>query len=59
MNFENSVSTDNGNLDFGSSAPDQKSWLTKKLVPAVQKVGVVAGKVGVVAGKVATIAALL
>jgi hypothetical protein len=59
MNFENSVSTDNGNLDFGSSAPCQKGWISKKLVPAVQKVGVAAGKVGVVAGKVATIAALL
>jgi hypothetical protein len=59
MNFENSVSTDDGNLDFGSSEPDQKSWLTNKLVPAVKKIVPVVQKVGVIAGKVSTIAALL
>jgi hypothetical protein len=59
MQFEKDVSTSNGNLDFGSSAPCQKGWVSKKLVPAVKKIVPAVQKVGVVAGKVSTIAALL
>jgi hypothetical protein len=59
MQFESAISTNNGKLDFGSSEPCQKSWLTKKVVPAIKKIVPAVQKVGVVAGKVATIAALL
>lgn len=48
------------NFSFScEESPEAKGWLTKKLVPAIQKVGNTAGKVATVAGKVATIAALL
>ncbi len=52
MNFENSP------LSFNSS-PDQKSWLSKKLVPAIKKVIPIAQKVGIIANKVAIIASVL
>jgi hypothetical protein len=46
-------------LSFSSSSPETKSWLSKKVVPAIRRVGSVAGKVAGVAGKVATVASLL
>jgi hypothetical protein len=52
MNFENSP------LSFNSS-PDQKSWLSKKLVPAIKKVIPIVQKVGIIASKVAVIASVL
>jgi hypothetical protein len=59
MQFEKAISTNNGNLNFGSSAPCQKGWVSKKLAPDIKKIVPAVQKVGVVAGKVATIAALL
>ena len=50
---------ENTKLSFSSESPEVKSWFSKKLVPAIKKVGNTAGKVAPVAGKVATIAALL
>ena len=50
---------ENTNLSFSSESPEVKSWLSKKIIPAIKKVGNTAGKVATVAGKVATIAALL
>ena len=48
------------NFSFSSEeSPEAKSWLSKKLIPAVQKIGVTAGKIATVAGKVATVAAIL
>ena len=48
------------NFSFSSEeSPEAKSWLSKKLVPAVQKIGATAGKIATVAGKVATVAAIL
>ena len=48
------------NFSFSSEeSPETKSWLSKKIIPAIKKVGNTAGKVATVAGKVATIAALL
>ena len=52
MNFENSP------LSFNSS-PDQKSWLSKKLVPTIRKVIPIVQKVGIIANKVAIIASVL
>ena len=49
----------NHNLNFGTSAPSDKSWITKKFIPAVKKIVPIVQKVGVVAGKVATIASIL
>ena len=49
----------NVNLSFGNSAPSEKGWITKKLIPAVKKVVPIVQKVGIVAGKVATIASIL
>ena len=54
VNAENTSS-----LDFGSESADEKSFLTKKVLPAVKKIGNVAGKVATITGKVATIAAIL
>jgi hypothetical protein len=59
MQFEKAISTNNGNLDFGSSEPCQKGWISKKLVPTIKKIVPAVQKVGVIAGKVATVAALL
>ena len=50
---------ENTNMSFSSESPESKGWISKKLVPAIQKVGNTAGKVATVAGKVATVAALL
>jgi len=48
------------NFSFSSEeSPETKSWLSKKIIPAVQKIGNTAGKVANVAGKVATIASVL
>jgi hypothetical protein len=52
MNFENSP------LSFNSS-PDQKSWLSKKLIPTIRKVIPIVQKVGIIANKVAIIASVL
>ena len=52
MNFENSP------LSFDSS-PDQKSWLSKKLVPAIKKVVPIVQKIGTIANKVAIVASVL
>ena len=50
---------ENTKLSFSSESPEAKSWLSKKLIPAIKKVGNVATKVATIAGKVATIAAVL
>ena len=48
------------NFSFSSEeSPETKSWLSKKIIPAVQKIGNTAGKVATVAGKVATVASVL
>ncbi len=48
------------NFSFSSEeSPEAKGWISKKLVPAVQKIGVTAGKIATVAGKVATVASVL
>jgi hypothetical protein len=48
------------NLSFSSNeSPEAKSWLSKKVIPAIQKVGATAGKIATVAGKVATVASVL
>jgi len=48
------------NYSFSSEeSPEAKGWISKKLVPAIKKVGNTAGKVANVAGKVATIASVL
>lgn len=44
-------------LTFSSSAPDQKSWLTKKAFPAVMKALPVANRVLPVANRVLPVAA--
>jgi hypothetical protein len=51
MNFENSP------LSFDST-PEQKSWLSKKLVPSIRKVVPIAQKVGTIANKVAIVASV-
>jgi hypothetical protein len=50
---------ENTKLSFSSESPEAKSWLSKKIMPAVQKIGATTGKIATVAGKVATVAALL
>ena len=50
---------ENTKLSFSSESPEAKSWLSKKIIPAIKKAGNTAGKVATVAGKVATVAALL
>ncbi len=50
---------ENTKLSFSSDFIEAKSWLSKKLVPAIKKVGNTAGKIATVAGKVATVASLL
>jgi hypothetical protein len=49
----------NSSLTFSSSEPTQKSWFTKKVVPVIRKVAVIAGKVNDISGKVAVIASIL
>jgi hypothetical protein len=51
MYFENS------HLSF-NSIPDQKSWLSKKLVPAIKKVVPIVQKVGTIANKIAIVASV-
>ena len=54
------VNTDNSSsLDFGSESADEKSFLTKKVIPIVNKIGNVASNVATISGKIATIAAIL
>ena len=54
------VNTENtSSLNFGSESADEKSFLTKKVLPAVKKIGNVAGNVANISGKIATIAAIL
>jgi hypothetical protein len=52
-------SINSSSLDFGSDSPHSKSFLSKKVLPTIRKIGNVAGKVATVSGKVATIAALI
>jgi hypothetical protein len=48
------------NFSFSSEeSPETKSWVSKKLIPAVQKIGATAGKISDIAGKVATVASVL
>ena len=48
------------NFSFSSEeSHESKGWISKKLIPAVQKIGATAGKIATVAGKVATVAAIL
>jgi hypothetical protein len=54
------VNTDNtSSLDFGSESADEKSFLSKKVLPVVKKIGNVAGNVATISGKIATIASVL
>lgn len=47
------------NLSFSSEeSHESKGWISKKIIPAVQKVGNTAGKIANVAGKVATVASV-
>jgi len=52
------MNSENSSLRFDSS-PDQKSWLSKKFVPAVKKVIPIVQKVGTIANKVAIVASVL
>jgi hypothetical protein len=52
MNFENTP------LSF-DSAPEQKSWFSKKFVPAIKKVIPIVQKIGNIANKVAIVASVL
>jgi hypothetical protein len=52
------MNSENSPLSFDSS-PDQKSWLSKKFVPAVKKIVPVVQKVGTIANKVAIVASVL
>jgi len=52
MNFENTP------LSF-DSAPEQKSWFSKKFVPAIKKVIPIVQKIGTIANKVAIVASVL
>jgi hypothetical protein len=56
-NMHDSVNT--SSLDFASDSAHSKSFLSKKVLPTIRKIGNVAGKVATVTGKVATIAALI
>ena len=48
------------NLSFSSNeSPEAKGWISKKVIPAIQKVGNTAGKISTVAGKIATVASVL
>jgi hypothetical protein len=51
MQFENTP------LSFNST-PDQKSWLSKKLVPTIKKIVPIAQKVITIANKVAIVASV-
>jgi hypothetical protein len=46
LNFSKPTHTADHNF---VSSPDSKSWLTKKFIPAVKRVGNIAGKVATVA----------
>jgi len=46
-------------ISFSSSSPKTKNWFSKKVVPAIRRVGNVAGNVASIAGKVATVASIL
>ena len=46
-------------ISFSSSSPESKNWFSKKVVPAIRRVGNVAGNVASIAGKVATVASIL
>jgi len=50
---------ENTKLSFSSESPESKGWFSKKLVPAIKKVGNIAIKVSTIAGKVATVASVL
>jgi hypothetical protein len=51
MQFENTP------LSFNST-PDQKSWLSKKLIPSIKKIVPIAQKVITIANKVAIVASV-
>jgi hypothetical protein len=57
--YTNTPTANNVNLSFGISAPSEKGWITKKLIPTVKKIVPIVQKVGIVAGKLATVASLL
>ena len=59
MSYNHTLPKNSIDLSFGTSAPNEKGWVTKKLIPAVKKVVPIVQKVGIVAGKVATVASLL
>jgi hypothetical protein len=52
------MNSENSSLSF-ESTPEQKSWVSKKLVPAVKKVVPVVQKVGNIANKIAIVASVL
>ena len=45
--------------DMSFTAPQQKGFLQKKVLPVIRRVGVAAGRVSDVAGKVAVIASII
>jgi type IV secretory pathway protease TraF len=47
-------------LSFSAAKnPEQKGFLQKTVIPAIKRVGAVAGKVSAVAGKVAVVASII
>ena len=52
------MNSENAPLGFDST-PEQKGWISKKLVPAVKKVVPVVQKIGTIANKVAIVASVL
>jgi len=53
------MNSENSSFSSFESAPEQKSWVSKKLVPAVKKVVPVVQKVGNIANKIAVVASVL
>jgi len=52
------MNSENSPISF-ESTPEQKSWVSKKLVPTVKKVIPVIQKIGDIANKVAIVASVL
>ena len=45
-------------LSFSSSSAESKSWLSKKVIYTIRRIGNVAGNVASISGKVATVASV-
>ena len=50
---------ENTKLSFSSDFIKAKSYLSKKIMPSIKKIGATASKISTVAGKVATVASIL